>query len=1071
MDVILLVNSPHVRERSKAFRQTNKSRLFLRISCRGNQKAQMHDNDRCHFCNVALGGGALKRHRKRPHLYKCPSCTSRFLSSNDLTSHANKQHPLEDVNGTNVVCHLCDAPLPDYAAYRSHAAQAHDNVRLFNCELCSYWTTEQYNLYTHSFAHTDTTPFNCEQCMRRFKKLGDLCNHRRVPHVFFCDECVLRFTSASQLVSHAKKTHDKENIEAKPNSMLMNDEPKADKAKLPLPCHMCGIVYSVDSRYKHMRRPHLFKCTACERCFPTRNGLVAHAAELHAGVDVNVDNVQCHLCDAHLNARADFAAHATLCHPEVRLYSCDKCSYWSANRDHLVEHQLTHEDTMPFECTDCAQRFRLNSNLTKHRLRWHTFVCTECSECFSKLPLLNEHRKNVHNLQSAVVEERHRNGETGTCHDCDIALPKGELKTHIRAVHPQQRLHECEQCDYWTPKFFNLKCHMRRHGVGITSSNNDNAGIYRCEHCAYASKVRQYFLRHVREKHNGNDMGSEKFTCALCGVETTGREGFLAHLSTLHANEKDNKRRIEVRRRCWRCAYVSMTAEGIKAHFHRHHPGAHLLTCPVCGYFHSKRSTFGKHILTHTKERQHIPSKRRPVGGRATKERRYVHAFECGQCARRFITRRRYQLHVASAHDNVGDVHMSCDKCEVPLQSVNGLLRHILASHTDIKVFQCDKCSYWSQRNTPQGRRKHSATHEHFHIVVNDYRKPSKAVASCSFCDRHFVTSCLQLTHESFKHRHACTKCPKRFIHRTQLRVHIKWHKEDTDRLYVCVQCPRRYSRRALLQEHQRVVHADDFKKEFEKKLRKADASPGAKSDNRCTFCDQQLSRNDHLKYHERVAHKYKCEYCPRRFVRPLHLHRHQAKAHELKTAKMTHFPKRSPVVKALPPTPGDRLVCRFCNLRIARADYMHIHETKPHDFHCTHCDYSFTQAHRLHEHRVKVHLRDIKPERLIEIDANGFRCTLCDYNTGDHTQLEAHVRTHELKMEQCKVCGKRVRWMRHHIKTMHGEQLASEEETKEVETKQEFTPLSSSDSLHCILCAFTSTSKELLDAHFLSEH
>ncbi|XP_021195541.3 zinc finger protein 557 isoform X1 [Helicoverpa armigera] len=153
----------------------------------------------CSECNKAFNNlTSLRKHGlthtdERP--YACPTCGSRFRDSSNLRKHVRK-HERKCLCGA-WSCSRC-GPL---AARRPHA-----------CPRCPQAFHSRKDMRRHAAVHTDSKPFRCKVCSRRFRRKDNLERHIRNTHPDYvpatavdCDEAALKQIRAN---GHTNKLDD-----------------------------------------------------------------------------------------------------------------------------------------------------------------------------------------------------------------------------------------------------------------------------------------------------------------------------------------------------------------------------------------------------------------------------------------------------------------------------------------------------------------------------------------------------------------------------------------------------------------------------------------------------------------------------------------------------------------------------------------------------------------------------------------------------------------------------------------------------------------------------------------------
>lgn len=161
-------------------------------------------------------------------------------------------------------------------------------------------------------------------------------------------------------------------------------------------------------------------------------------------------------------------------------------------------------------------------------------------------------------------------------------------------------------------------------------------------------------------------------------------------------------------------------------------------------------------------------------------------------------------------------------------------------------------CSMCSKRYlTMQKLRRHMATN----TVVRSFK--------CDICEKaYFKKSALKThhftTHVGTEKKISCSFCTKKFMHRSQLEVHLRSH--TNERPYNCKKCMVAYTSSTCLATHMRT-HIT------------ATGQPYA-----CPKCGKYFAtrhtRNQHLNRHE-YPYKHICVFCSRSFRITCDLHYH----------------------------------------------------------------------------------------------------------------------------------------------------------------------------------------------------
>ncbi|XP_018784304.1 PREDICTED: zinc finger protein 19-like [Bactrocera latifrons] len=163
----------------------------------------------CQACGLEfLRRTDFLQHRKTVHHNKfpCPYCT-KLLHTNDALRVHLRLHSGEPA----FKCDICQRTFNQKVHYRYHMDR-HNNVRNFKCTECEKAFLSKHDLTVHMRSHTGERPFECEICGKDFLILQHLKMHRysHTTKSFECHECKQKFISPSTLRIHLHTIHTSE---------------------------------------------------------------------------------------------------------------------------------------------------------------------------------------------------------------------------------------------------------------------------------------------------------------------------------------------------------------------------------------------------------------------------------------------------------------------------------------------------------------------------------------------------------------------------------------------------------------------------------------------------------------------------------------------------------------------------------------------------------------------------------------------------------------------------------------------------------------------------------------------
>ncbi|XP_058826261.1 zinc finger protein ZFP2-like isoform X2 [Topomyia yanbarensis] len=348
-----------------------------------------------------------------------------------------------------------------------------------------------------------------------------------------------------------------------------------------------------------------------------------------------------------------------------------------------------------------------------------------------------------------------------------------------------------------------------------------------------------------------------------------------------------------------------------------------------------------------------------------TIKRRKLNRYKCYICSTDFDTREKFDFHILS---HIGSVSLVCSFCELELQTVRQLNRHLRVNHYNPgKLYPCKEC----EKNGE----------------IREF--------SANYTLQYHIKRVHQGIVNPPELKHVCTYCGKRYPRASTLRIHENIHTKSV--IYDCRFCSKfKTTSRSNLVRHERIHTSEKPSK--------------------CDICDARFTQSGHLRLHKAVRHSderpFVCEICGdnTRFKTKKVLQQHM-RTHSNDTCHYDARPKYNNSDKVEP------FICRFCGKGFPRKQALTVHEnihTKSVMFECKYCSTfksvsksslmrherihtadkryecdlcgaRFTQSNGLKLHKNTVHCED-RP----------FACDICD-NARFKTKyiLQAHMRTH----------------------------------------------------------------------------
>ncbi|XP_013416985.1 putative mediator of RNA polymerase II transcription subunit 26 [Lingula anatina] len=277
------------------------------------------------------------------------------------------------------------------------------------------------------------------------------------------------------------------------------------------------------------------------------------------------------------------------------------------------EKNKEYEDTLPFKfwCKMCSfktkRKAQFDKHMTCHKVYKKLYACTKCTFKTIRLSVLKKHEINTHSKE---------------CKSCPNAKCKYRtdnpvlLERHIKYKHKEHDegkkkvnrfLCPTEDCGYSSHSIMQFKRHLSCH-ADIINGTDKIIMRYQCEKCAYSTKKKEHYLRHIKDVHTNQ----RPFLCDLCGTSFKRADALRQH-RVIHMEKKSRIFRFK----CSTCDKPFRS----RAHLAEHmamHTSIRSFLCEICGASFKTKSVQRKHVETIHKNPR---------------------AFECGQCPKRFNTK------------------------------------------------------------------------------------------------------------------------------------------------------------------------------------------------------------------------------------------------------------------------------------------------------------------------------------------------------------------------------------------------------------------------------------------------
>ena len=223
--------------------------------------------------------------------FKCTLCQKSFARKQSVNYH---KCPLESKSEDEekIICTMCGETVTGNSVFRVHWTRHRQHKILYECDLCTYSTTQQEALSRHVNSHTQEKLFQCNECGKAFScdiTLKDHAYEHSTETRFVCDVCGKAFKKPSSLKIH-KTIHVEKTFQCKHceyicrNVFMLRKHMITHTKEKPEKCSLCGSRFSQPvSLKRHMQDIHSkensYHCKFCGQNFSKSYYYIKHKKE------------------------------------------------------------------------------------------------------------------------------------------------------------------------------------------------------------------------------------------------------------------------------------------------------------------------------------------------------------------------------------------------------------------------------------------------------------------------------------------------------------------------------------------------------------------------------------------------------------------------------------------------------------------------------------------------------------------------------------------------------------------------------------------------------------------------
>ncbi|XP_037037055.1 transcription factor grauzone-like isoform X3 [Bradysia coprophila] len=324
----------------------------------------MNDDDQC-LSNANDDNRIVKANVKRAYppknpeleaqihelfVMKCDICrhTVEFKALSDARQHYRKVHKTRSY----LIC--CDKKFYKRFAILDHI-RWHTDSDPYKCTECGkrFWSNNGLKTHMQHHVPNESRTINCSLCLKKFVKEHQLKKHMNEKHAstegirYGCGKCVKTFPSKMQLYQHNRAVHE----------MVDNV------------CDVCARRFKSKSNLQqHIDHEHLnvpqpkFQCDIC--------GIWLKCLKAHRRLHKERVPVNCPICNKLVQDKRSLNEHIRYSHAERR-HQCQLCDKAFKCAINLKEHLAIHTGEDLYDCPYCEKKFKSNANMYSHRKKAH----------------------------------------------------------------------------------------------------------------------------------------------------------------------------------------------------------------------------------------------------------------------------------------------------------------------------------------------------------------------------------------------------------------------------------------------------------------------------------------------------------------------------------------------------------------------------------------------------------------------------------------------------------------------------------------------------------------------------
>ncbi|CAG9815371.1 unnamed protein product [Phaedon cochleariae] len=606
-----------------------------------------------------------------------------------------------------------------------------------------------------------------------------------------CPICGKEYSSYKNMMRHYK-IHTSE-LELKE---VNNEENGGDESFYS--CPDCGGMYNTPEWQKHLNEKHKIKtCAECGKCFQFKSEFEQHRS-------------------THLNLKLYRDS-------KTQAYRSTMISPGSEEDELQTHHQLEHE----------GENMEVDIEEEKPKM----FNCGICLKDFGTFAGLWDHNKKTHPEKTTPSS----NSYPKQCPECDKVCTTGAAFYRHKQIHEkdipadasynkipgkvkktndidEESYHTCKKCFKVFSSKYNLKCHMKCHGINLLSpSSKKSPKKPCCNVCQRIFNTAAEVSEHKAIHHKSEEMpilhkeleaainGPVVFTCDVCVMTFSTKIALKKHKET-HLQEGKKSSRIQSQLSCKYCKITFDSIVALTKHMHIEHeetakPKANKMkdvagsgySCELCKKTFQTVSALNTHIGWHKRDpasgsvkvmRNQKMMKKIADSVNVKQETIEIPKFQCATCLAELPNDTALQVHILEKHRSVSAIMLipRCNTCNKDFSTQDEYETH-KRLHDFLERQKQHEQNLLLQRQEAVSPKMEPPILP-LQKVTSPVTKPGKSYP-CKYCNAGFSRSDTLGAHVRQHHKEyvltefKCHQCDRVFDKQNSLSIHLKVHEKQ----------------------------------------------------------------------------------------------------------------------------------------------------------------------------------------------------------------------------------------------------------------------------------------------------